>query len=96
MEALERFYKEYLIDYAQDSNWERYDADAQMMRNRVEDILETGYISENDLDFLRSILPDIENDGIREDLEDFLNRCEQQNMIADKNSTKFYENTSNK
>ena len=30
MEALERFYKEYLIDYAQDSNWERYDADAQM------------------------------------------------------------------
>ena len=76
MEALERFYKEYLIDYAQDSNWERYDADAQMTRNRVEDILETGYISEDDLDFLRSLLPDIENDGIREDLEDFLNLCE--------------------
>ena len=33
-------------------------------------------ISEDDLDFLRSLLPDIENDGIREDLEDFLNRCE--------------------
>ena len=72
MEALERFYKEYLIDYAQDSNWERYDADAQMTRNRIENILEAGYISEEDIDFLKVILPDIENNSIREDLKDYI------------------------
>ena len=72
MEALERYYSEYLLDYAQDSNWGIYDADMQMTRDRVESILETGYVSEDDIVFLRSLLPDIENDRIREDLEDYL------------------------
>ena len=43
MDALERYYNEYLLDYAQDSNFASYDADAQMTRNRIENILEAGY-----------------------------------------------------
>ena len=31
-----------------------YDADAQMTRNRIENILEAGYISEEDIDFSKS------------------------------------------
>lgn len=72
MDALERYYNEYLLDYAQDSNFASYDADAQMTRNRIENILEAGYISEEDIDFLKVILPDIENNSIREDLKDYI------------------------
>ena len=39
MDALERYYNEYLLDYAQDSNFASYDADAQMTRNRIETFL---------------------------------------------------------
>ena len=69
MDALERYYNEYLLDY---SNFASYDADAQMTRNRIENILEAGYISEEDIDFLKVILPDIENNSIREDLKDYI------------------------
>lgn len=72
MDALERYYNEYLLDYAQDRNFASYDADAQMTRNRIENILEAGYISEEDIDFLKVILPDIENNSIREDLKDYI------------------------
>ena len=41
-------------------------------RNRIENILEAGYISEEDIDFLKVILPDIENNSIREDLKDYI------------------------
>lgn len=43
-----------------------------MTRNRIENILEAGYISEEDIDFLKVILPDIENNSIREDLKDYI------------------------
>lgn len=72
MEALERYYREYLMDYAQDSNWEGYDMDAQLTRDHIEEILEKGYMDPDDAAFVRSILPDVENDRIRADIEEYL------------------------
>ena len=59
MEALERYYQEYLLGYSQDANWENYDMDMQMTK-------------ESEIDFVKSLLPEIENDRIREDLEEYL------------------------
>ena len=72
MEALERYYQEYLLGYSQDANWENYDMDMQMKKDHVEQILEAGYIDESEIDFVKSLLPEIENDRIREDLEEYL------------------------
>ncbi len=72
MDALERYYREYLMDYAQDSNWEGYDVDAQFTRNRIEKILDKGYMDPDDAAFVRSILPDVENERIRADIEEYL------------------------
>lgn len=72
MEALERYYNEYLLDYSQDANWECYDIDMQMTKDKVERILEVGYIDEPEIDFVKSLLPEIENDRIRQDLEEYL------------------------
>ena len=72
MEVLERYYSEYLLGYASDANWEIYDVDMQMTKDHVEKILEIGYIEDNEIDFVRSLLPDIENDRIRADLEEYL------------------------
>lgn len=72
MEALERYYNEYLLGYSQDANWGNYDVDMQMTKDKVERILEVGYIDESEIDFIKSILPEIENDRIREDLEEYL------------------------
>lgn len=72
MEALERYYQEYLWGYAQDSNWGNYDMDMQMTKDHVERILEVGYIDESEIDFVKSLLPEIENDRIRADLEEYL------------------------
>ena len=72
MEALERYYNEYLLDYSQDANWGNYDVDMQMTKDKVERILEVGYIDESEIDFIKSLLPEIENDRIREDLEEYI------------------------
>lgn len=72
MEALERYYNEYLLGYSQDANWECYDIDMQFTKDHVEQILEVGCIDESEIDFVKSLLPEIENDRIREDLEEYL------------------------
>ena len=46
MEALEKYYREYLLGYASDANWEIYDVDMQMTKDHVERILEIGYIED--------------------------------------------------
>ena len=72
MEALERYYQEYLLGYSQDANWGNYDVDMQMAKDKVERILEVGYVEESEIDFVKSLLPEIENDRIRKDLEEYL------------------------
>ena len=72
MEALERYYNEYLLGYSQDANWGNYDVDMQMTKDKVERILEVGYVEESEIDFVKSLLPEIENDRIRKDLEEYI------------------------
>lgn len=72
MEALERYYNEYLLGYSQYANWGNYDMDMQSTKDHVERILEAGYIDESEIDFVKSLLPEIENDRIREDLEEYI------------------------
>lgn len=72
MEALERYYQEYLLDYSQDANWANYDVDMQFTKDKVERILEVGYVEESEIDFVKSLLPEIENDRIRKDLEEYI------------------------
>ena len=72
MEALERYYSEYLMGYSDYSNCEGYDMDMQLTKDHVEQILEAGYIDDTEIDFVKSLLPDIENDRIRNDLEEYL------------------------
>ena len=74
MEALEKYYSEYLMGYAQDSNFEGYDIDKQITKDRIERILEAGFMTEDDLEFVKSILPDIENELIRTDVAEYLER----------------------
>lgn len=74
MEALEKYYSEYLMGYAQDSNFEGYDIDEQITKDRIERILEAGFMTEDDLEFVKSILPDIENELIRTDVAEYLER----------------------
>ena len=74
MDALEKYYQEYLLGYSQDSNWSNYDIDMQLTKDHIEDILEVGYMSDDDVEFIYSLLPDIENEGIREELKYFLER----------------------
>ena len=73
MEILEKFYTDYLMSYDQHSNCEGYDADAQLTRDRIEQILKKGYMDNEDIDFVRSIIPDIEDYWIRKDLEEYIN-----------------------
>ena len=72
MEALERYYNEYLLGYSQDANWANYDVDMQFTKDKVERILEVGYVEESEIDFVKSLLPEIENDRIRKDLEEYI------------------------
>lgn len=72
MKALERYYNEYLLGYSQDANWAYYDMDMQMTKDRVERILQSNHIEKNDLEFLKSVIPEIENGRIRADLEEQL------------------------
>ena len=72
MEALEKDYREYLLGYASDANWEIYDVDMQMTKDHVERILEIGYIEDSEIDFVKSLLPDIESQRIRTELEEYL------------------------
>ena len=44
----------------------------QMTKDKVERILEVGYVEESEIDFVKSLLPEIENDRIRKDLEEYL------------------------
>lgn len=74
MDALEKYYQEYLMNYTQDSNFEYYDVDMQLTKNRVKNILIAGSMSDNDVEFIRSLLPDIENERIRTDIEEYLER----------------------
>ena len=72
MEALERYYHEYLMGYAHDSNFEGYDLGGQLTKDRIEKILEVGYMEDDDVEFIKSILPDIENEEIRTDIEEYI------------------------
>ena len=72
MEALEKYYQEYLLGYSQDANWSNYDVDMQMTKDRIEQILEVGYLSNDDVKFVYSLLPDIEDETIRMELEYYL------------------------
>lgn len=72
MEALERYYREYLWQYSSDSNWTNYDLDMQLTKDTVEQILDKGYMDTEDVRFVRSLLPDIEDISIQNDLEEYL------------------------
>ena len=72
MDALERYYQEYLFGYSQDANWGTYDMDMQYTKDQIERILERGYIENDEIEFLKSLLPEFENDSIRSDLTDYL------------------------
>lgn len=74
MDALERYYQEYLMSYDQDSNYARYDMDAQMTKDRIEKILEKGYMNDEDVDFVMSILPDIECPHLKAEIEEYIER----------------------
>ena len=74
MEALEKYYSEYLMGYSQDGNCDRYDIDEQMTKDRIESILSAGFMTEADAEFVGSILPDIENERIRADIAEYLER----------------------
>ena len=76
MDALERLYNEYLLDYAADSNCSIYDMDMQLTKDRIEEILLQGFVDYKDIPFLKSILPEIENIVIRNELEDFIQSME--------------------
>lgn len=72
MEALEEYYNEYLLSYYRDSNFESYDVDEQMTKDRIESILETGFLTRDDIDFVYSMLPDIQDDILRFHIEDYV------------------------
>lgn len=72
MEALEEYYNEYLLSYYRDSNFESYDVDEQMTKDRIEAILEVGFLTRDDIDFVYSILPDIQDDILRFHIEDYV------------------------
>lgn len=72
MEALEEYYNEYLLSYYKDSNFANYDVDEQMTKDRIEAILESGFLTKDDIDFIYSILPDVENDILRFRIEDYV------------------------
>ena len=72
MDALERYYNEYLLGYNAGSNISWYDADYQLTMDRIELILDKGYMDGDDAEFVRSILPKIENEQIREDVAKYL------------------------
>lgn len=54
--------------------WDDDSVDLQYTKERVEKILETGSLSNDDIEFLRSLLPEVESRYIREDLEEWLER----------------------
>ena len=64
MDILERYYNE-LSNYNLDSNFECYDLDVQF-------ILMAGYINKENEAFLFSLLPDIKDDKLRIELEEYL------------------------
>ena len=72
MEALEKYYNEYLLSYYRDSNFESYDVDEQMTKDRIESILEVGFLTKDDIDFVYSMLPDIQDDILRFHIEDYV------------------------
>lgn len=74
MEALKRYYQEYLMGYAQDSNFEGYDMDEQLTKDKIEKILEVGYMEDDDVEFIKFILPDIEDEKIRAGIEEYIER----------------------
>jgi hypothetical protein len=82
MDALERFYRRYLLDYADCGNFAEYDLDIQLTRDKVEKILQAGYLKDEDIEFLDLIIPDIENQRIRLDLEDFLQEAKRLRRIG--------------
>lgn len=55
MEALEKYYQEYLMGYARDSNFEGYDLGEQLTKDRIEKILEASYMEDDDAEFIKSI-----------------------------------------
>lgn len=74
MDALEEYYQNYLMNYSDWSNCEGYDMDEQFTKDRVEKILEAGYMTDEDVEFVRSLLPDVENERIREEIVDYIER----------------------
>jgi len=42
------------------------------MVDRIEQILDKEYVDSDDVEFIRSILPEIENEGIRSEIEKYL------------------------
>lgn len=68
MEALERYYMNYLSSYNSASNYSDY----KLMVDRIEQILDKEYVDSDDVEFIRSILPEIENEGIRSEIEKYL------------------------
>ena len=72
MEALEEYYNEYLLSYYNGGNFESYDVDEQMTKDRIEAMLESGFLNKDDIDFIYSILPDIENDRLRYLIGDYI------------------------
>lgn len=72
MEALERYYMNYLSSYNSASNYSDYNVEYQLMVDRIEQILDKEDVDSDDVEFIRSILPEIENEGIRSEIEKYL------------------------
>ena len=72
MEALEEYYNEYLLSYYNGGNFASYAVDEQMTKDRIEAILESGFLTKDDIDFIYSILPDVENDRLRYLIGDYI------------------------
>ena len=74
MEVLEKYYQEYLWRYPNDVNWIDYNIEMQLIKDKIERILKVGYLSEDDIEFIYSLLPDIEDECIKEDLRCFFQK----------------------
>lgn len=72
MDALKKYYMDVLCNLY--LCWDDDSVDLQYTKERVEKILETGSLSNDDIEFLRSLLPEVESRYIREDLEEWLER----------------------
>ena len=69
LDALEKYYREWIFPM-----YDINDVDELLTRERIEKILMQGYLSDDDIAFVQALLPEIEDDTIRGDIEAHLER----------------------